>query len=85
MILFDGRVTERGEVQKKRSPICWFTLHVANMVRDDPGQSQEPGSPSSSPVEVAGAQALGPVCATFLDASAGSWTGSRATQTQAVL
>uniref|UniRef100_A0A5F9CDZ6 peptidylprolyl isomerase n=1 Tax=Oryctolagus cuniculus TaxID=9986 RepID=A0A5F9CDZ6_RABIT len=34
----------------------WFTLQVATVTRAGPGQSQEPGTPSGSPMWVAGTQ-----------------------------
>nr|XP_051675123.1 tRNA (cytosine(34)-C(5))-methyltransferase, mitochondrial isoform X2 [Oryctolagus cuniculus] len=47
------------ERERKRSSICWFTPQMATMAKIGPHLSQEPRTPSRSPILEQGAQVLG--------------------------
>lgn len=78
-----GRVTERESEERREtqaSPTYWFTPQAAAIIRAVLGRSQEPGASQGSPTWGAEAQALGPT--SFTGATAGSWIGRTAAQTQ---
>lgn len=69
------RVTKRGSVRD--CPSAGPLPQMATVARVRPGQRQEAGIPSRSPILVAGAQALGLSFVPFLDTSTGNWMGSK--------
>lgn len=80
------RATELGETEGQKDLFLAGSLsQIAATVRNELGRSQESGASSSSPMWVAGNEALGPLKTVFLSTLAGRWTGSGTAGPQTII